>query len=208
MSGISRSLSAAAIIILLTTSIAVATQAPTPTVTPVPPPELRATPGTGCTSSTPEDEKVCSWPSFWWTSWSSCDITPVSTTLWPRPDLATIPWIRVDIGPVKADAHLFFGNRPLPVGRQFPHDGPYTKVLWTFSERVSGFSGAATNLDNPQYTDIPFLETGPANTSSDRSTEWPSYVTVPTAGCWKFDLRATRTSGEVVTGTFTYVAVP
>lgn len=112
------------------------------------------------------------------------------------------------MGPVKATAHLFFGNRPLPVGRQFPNNGAYTKVLWTFSERVSGFSGVATNLDDPQYTDIPFLETGPANTSSDRSTEWPSYVTVPAAGCWKFDLKATRTSGEVVTGSFTFVAVP
>ncbi|MGC4191542.1 MAG: hypothetical protein QM589_10310 [Thermomicrobiales bacterium] len=111
------------------------------------------------------------------------------------------------MGPVKADAHLFFGNRPLPVGPHFPTGGN-TKVLWTFSERVRGFTGVATNLDDPQYTSIPFLETGPANTNDDRSTEWPSYVTVPAAGCWKFDLKATRTSGEVVTGSFTYVAVP
>lgn len=98
----------------------------------------------------------------------------------------------------------------MPVGREFPDgSGSYTKVLWTFSERVSSFSGVATNLDDAQYTNIPFLETGPANTGTgERSFEWPSYMTVPAAGCWKFDLQATRTSGEIVNGSFTFVAVP
>lgn len=112
------------------------------------------------------------------------------------------------MGPVKATAHLFFGNRPLPVGRNFS-TGEHTKVLWTFSERVSGFSGVATNLDEPQFTEIPFLETSPANTGTGEwSFEWPSYVIVPAAGCWRFDLKATTSSGEHVTGSFTYVAVP
>jgi hypothetical protein len=37
-------------------------------------------------------------------------------------------------------------------------------------------------------------------------TDWPSYLVVPTAGCWQFTITAER-GGEPITGTITYIAV-
>ncbi|MGC4191543.1 MAG: hypothetical protein QM589_10315 [Thermomicrobiales bacterium] len=174
-------------------------------------------PGLGCTQwvdrSLPPDTTPtsCTLSDPWWTAWSTCDITPVHSTpssLPGAPDF--LPWILIDMGPVQANAVLFIGNRPLPVGQKYPNDDMNTKVLWVFDDVIAEFSGVATNLDNPDtYTNVPFLETGPTYTGmNEQSTEWPSYVSVPAAGCWRFDLKATTAKGEVVTGSFTYVAVP
>lgn len=173
-------------------------------------------PGLGCTKwvdrSLPPDTTPtsCTLSDPWWTAWSTCDITPVQSTPSPLPGAPSfLPWIPIDMGSVQANAVLFFGNRPLPIGRKYPDGNQNTKVLWMFDKPVIAFSGVATNLDNPEYTNVPFLETGPTYTGiKAQSTEWPSYVTVPAAGCWRFDLKATTGSGDLLTGTFTYVAVP
>ena len=152
----------------------------------------------------------CGLSDGWWTSWADCAITPVHNEPWMEKGhgagLAGIPWIPIPMGMVGATAHLFFGNRPLPVGDTFPDGSAYTKVLWTFSEPVRDFGVTAMNAGRPD-SPVDVVETGPANTSSDSSNEWPSYLAVPDAGCWTFTLTATTRAGEVVTGTFTYVAV-
>jgi hypothetical protein len=201
--------------LLASTFPVISTSAAAPQGTPVVTPE----PGLGCTKwldrSLPPDTTPtsCTLSDPWWTAWSTCDITPVHSTpssLPGAPDF--LPWILIDMGPVQANAVLFIGNRPLPVGQKYPSSsgGMNTKVLWMFDELIIEFSGTATSLDHPdKYTDIPFLQTGAANARMrGESDQWPSYVSVPAAGCWKFDLKATTAKGEVVTGSFTYVAVP
>lgn len=146
----------------------------------------------------------------WWTSWAICAIAPVHSEPWDteghQAGLAGIPWIPIPMGAVDATAHLFFGSRPLPVGDTFPDGNAHTKILWTFSEPIRAFSVTATLPSAPSTIHENVVETGPANTSPG-STEWPSSVAVPSPGCWTFTLTATTADDDVVTGTFTYIAV-
>lgn len=163
---------------------------------------------TGGVPDTPED---CSRSSPWWTSWSNCDMTPVHSEPWPGTDarqsaLRVMPWVNVNMGTVTATAHLFFGNRPLPVGGAFPN-GDSTKVLWTFDKPVTDFSVTGTNADDSSNADAAVIDTGPANTNNGRSNDWPSSINVPAAGCWTFGLKATDPDGKTVTGSLTFIAV-
>ena len=182
------------------------------------PAQIRAQPATpvdlGCTiwrtgADSPTTPKECSSSAPWWESWSDCAMTPVHNEPWKGdPGLNGLPWIPVDMGSVQATAHLFFGNRPLPIGDTFPNDRMHTKVLWTFDRDVRDFSVVATNRDDASFTDITAAETGPANTNTDSSRSWPSYVSVPAAGCWDFTLNAEDIETvRAVSGKFTFIAV-
>lgn len=150
----------------------------------------------------------CTFSNPWWQSWSDCPITPVHGERW-LPDgadwglLSDLPWVQAGPGIV---GHLFYGNRPLPVGGKFP-DGSATKVLWHFTDMVEGLRMTATNLGAKQQAPIDITSsTGPAN-SAPFSTEWPSYVVIPQAGCWRVDLSAKDEDGHPVKGSVTFIVV-
>ena len=170
----------------------------------------------GCTiwrtgADSPTTPKECSPSAPWWDSWADCAMTPVHSEPWVgEAGLNGLPWIPIAMGPepVQVTAHLFFGNRPLPIGDTFPNDGPRTKVLWTFDHPVRNFSVIATNRNDPSFRDVTAADTVSADTNTDSSISWPSNVSVPAAGCWDFTLKAEDAkSGKTVTGQFTYIAV-
>lgn len=136
-------------------------------------------------------------------------MTPVHNEPWKGdPGLNGLPWIPVDMGSVQATAHLFFGNRPLPIGDTFPNAGLRTKVLWTFDHDVRNFTVTATIRGDASFRDVTATKTGPANTNTDSSRSWPYYVSVPAAGCWDFTLNAEDIeTGKAVSGKFTFIAV-
>lgn len=178
--------------------------------TPVTPTDL------GCTiwrtgANSPTTPEECSSSAPWWDSWSDCAMTPVHNEPWiGEAGLNGLPWIPIAMGPepLQATAHLFFGNRPLPIGDTFPNGGERTKVLWTFDHDVRNFSVTATNRNDASFKDVIAADTGPADTNTDSSRSWPSYVFVPAAGCWDFTLKAEDVAtGKAVSGHFTFIAV-
>jgi len=172
--------------------------------------------GFGCTAwqaGTPgpvTGPEECTRSEPWWTSWSSCAITRVHSEAYD-PSLAgggvpeTIPWVRAEHANAVIIGHQWYGNRPLHVGGSFPADGTNAKVLWHFSEPVRDLTITATNLDDASAAPVA-IETGPANTSP-ASTQWPSSLAIPSAGCWRVDLHATDDVGNPVTGSVTYIVV-
>lgn len=145
----------------------------------------------------------------WWTSWSSCSITPVRIGDPPegnggRPE--AIPWLLVS--PSNASANiltitLFSGNRPLPVGGRFT-DGSQAKWLWQFNAAGGTLNVEAINEHAARFS---LTHLGPVNTP-DSSMDWSSLIELPEPGCWRFSVEATSTTGDVFIGGFTFVAVP
>jgi len=153
----------------------------------------------GCTQSDP-----------WWTSWSSCEITPVHSE--PYPDstggnaiFAILPWVQAENANAVIVGHQWYGNRPLHVGGKFPAESMNAKVLWQFAEPVRDLTITGTDLSDASATPVSIV-TGPANTSP-ASTQWPSLLSIPVSGCWRVDLAATDVDGNPVTGSVTYIVV-
>ena len=117
-----------------------------------------------------------------------CAATPVHATPFPSapPGLASAPWAFASPGLTG----FVFGAQPdattleLPVGGVW-RDGRNAKVLWWARKRGAGVtltirSGA-------------FRMTVPSS-----SAGFPSIVSLPSAGCWRLDVRTGRLRGTVV----------
>lgn len=158
------------------------------------------------TPDAPLGPDVCTSSVPWWTSWYSCPITPVHGERWTATragdkGLEAIPWVQAEPASSGLVGHLFFGSRPVHTGGRFP-DGANAKVLWQSDRPLSGMHITATNIDG----------WGPAVTVVDAPeptgyTQWPSSVDIPTAGCWRVDLRARAADGSDVAGSVTFVVI-
>lgn len=141
----------------------------------------------------------------WWSSWSNCDITPLEAgegdTFFEQ-----LPRLELVAGDIEVTGLFFAGDRPLPVGGEFP-DGSSAKVFWQFSERVEDFSISGTRLDGSDTTPHVLADPHPANSSSGSSWEWSSILEIPEAGCWEIQLSAIDKSGEAFETRFVFVAV-
>ena len=142
---------------------------------------------------------TCTLSKPWWTAWFDCPVTPVEGGLWPArragdDGLARIPWVQAEPSASGVVAHLFSGSRPLHTDNHFP-DGARAKVLWTFPRPVSRFAMTATDLGNPG-TPLTIWEVDADGTASDASDQVPTYLDIPSAGCWRVEVRAQDEAGE------------
>jgi hypothetical protein len=147
----------------------------------------------------------------WWDSYSSCRITPIHADVWTATSdadagLALIPWVAPEATGAKIVGHQFYGNRPLHTDATFP-DGSMAKVLWQFDPAVLGLTLIAHDLGDRSKAPVEIHDVGAANTTSGLSTDWPSYVRIPTPGCWRVDLDATTATGQAVHASVTYIVV-
>ncbi|MCO5227576.1 MAG: hypothetical protein M9934_04740 [Thermomicrobiales bacterium] len=141
----------------------------------------------------------------WWSSWSNCDIAPLEAgdgdTFFEQ-----LPRLKLVEGDIEVTGIFFAGDRPLPVGGEFP-DGSFAKVFWQFSERVEDFSISGVLLDASDTALQMLADPHPANSSSSVSAEWSSILEIPEAGCWEIRLSAIDQSGEAFETRFVFVAV-
>lgn len=171
-----------------------------------------ATPGPDCTAwrqggSSGTKPEVCTVSSPWWTAWSSCSMTPIHSELWAASSpedtgLSRIPWIRAEPASTGIVGHLYYGNRPLAAGGEFP-DGSRAKVLWEFDVPVRGLSITVTDTSG----DAPPVVLIDATSESAPSSEWPSFLDIPAPGCWTVTLSATAEAGAEVKGHATFIVV-
>lgn len=167
----------------------------------------------GCTvwrtgADSPVAPESCSQSPPWWESWSDCAMTPVHGERWPlappSPNaLTVIPWIQVEPATLGMTGHLFFGNRPLPVGGTFAN-GDNAKVLWITARPISRLTITADNPDDPAADPVPVHDAGGTGTAS---TQWPSVISLPSAGCWRLRLELTSLDGRQDIGNVTYIVV-
>ena len=173
---------------------------------------VSATPGPQCTVwqtdgvASPEPE-VCTVSSPWWTAWATCAMTPIHSELWPAASpadagLSRVPWIEAEPPSAGIVGHLFYGNRPLHVGGEFP-DQSRAKVLWEFDAPVRGLSIRATEL-GAESSPVALME---EMVDSTLATHWPSFLDIPTPGCWQVALSATDEGGDEVTGGVTFIVI-
>jgi hypothetical protein len=149
---------------------------------------------------------VCTDSVPWWTAWYSCPITPIHGERWQGTQagdegLEVIPWVRAE--PVSAGlvGHLFFGSRPLHTGGRF-HDGGNAKVLWQSDRPLSAMRITAVDLAGGGQP-VTIVD-APASTGE---TQWPSLVDIPSAGCWRVDLRARDPDGREIVGSVTFIVI-
>ena len=150
----------------------------------------------------------CTVSSPWWTAWARCDITPIQSQRWEASAAGDegperLPWVVASPEEAGIIGHLFMGSRPLPVNHTYS-DGSNAKVLWRFSEAVTDFRLTATNTWDEQGERITIVEAGPENGASH---QWPSYVSVPSAGCWEVQISGVNGNGDPVKGTVTFIAI-
>ena len=116
----------------------------------------------------------CTLSDPWWTSWSSCDASPVHSEPWKPDDgasqgLTGIPWMQPDATGARVVAHLYYGNRPLHTNGAFPN-GDAAKILWTFDRPVTGLTLIATKLGDGSQP-VVSIDTGVASSSTDFGTD-------------------------------------
>jgi len=155
------------------------------------------------------DQPDCTLSEPWWNSWTSCGITPVHSEPWVMTypgdqGLQNVPWIKLDSTGASAFAHLFYGNRPLHVGGEFP-DGVNAKVLWQVDRIVTDLTLTATKIGDRAQTPVS-IPTYATNVASNAS-QWPSNLSIPTPGCWRVDLDARTTSGGAVKASAVFIVV-
>lgn len=123
-----------------------------------------------------------------------CSVTPIQASRFSRPDLDGLPWLQADPASSGITAHLFYGNRPLHTGGQFP-DGTAAKILWVIDnpQATRELEITGSSLSNKYAT---FDLTAPAALSPP--TDYPSIVDVPTPGCWQFILKSGTVMGIMV----------
>lgn len=169
--------------------------------------------GLGCTvwrdRGTPPDMPVpagCLTSPPWWEAWPDCEMTPVNSVPSPkRRDLDFLPWFEVPMGQVTATAYIWFGNRPLTAGGQFP-DGGYAKTLWNTDQRVQDFRITASLPDDPAHAGVMVYESMDAN-DHGAYNEFYLSLDVPAAGCWTFTVSGKTVDGAPLRGQFTYIVV-
>ena len=156
---------------------------------------------------TPTDSYTnCTISPQWWTSYSSCPITPVHTErytgkVYPNEQaLYEIPWLKLASPSGTAIAHLFSGNRPLPVNATFS-DGSMAKVLWQTTPRVLNFHMTATSLSESAEPPAPITDFNSAG------VDWASYVNIPKPGCWRVDVGGTTEAGDQITWSAVFIVV-
>jgi hypothetical protein len=142
----------------------------------------------------------------WWTAWANCPITPVRNLGWEasRADdlLARLPWI--EAAPDRQIVgHLFYGNRPLPLGGTFP-DGMNAKLLWEFARPIAAVSITATRLDPPEQS-VTII--GARSDHPVGETQVPSLMAMPGGGCWRVEIRAEDRDGNAVSGAASFVVI-
>jgi hypothetical protein len=158
------------------------------------------------TPDAPLGPDVCTYSVPWWTAWYSCPITPIHGERWTATragdrGLEVIPWVRAEPASAGLVEHLFFGSRPLHTGGRFP-DGGNAKVLWQSDRPLSAMKITATTIDGADQT-VGIVD----SPESAVDTQWPSLVDLPSAGCWRVDLRAYDRDGREVTGIVTFIAI-
>jgi hypothetical protein len=122
----------------------------------------------------------------WWSSWSSCAVTPIRTEAWKASNatdmgLEHIPWIQPSATGAGVVGHLFYGNRPVHANGKFP-DGEIAKVLWQTDQPVRDLTLAANVVGNPAQPPV-ILDAGGVYTGSAYATQFPSTFSVPLPGC-------------------------
>lgn len=195
------------------TILTIALMSPTLHVVATPAPEEQATDASCKTrheaAGTPAGPEVCTASPPWWSAWGTCDITPIQSQRWLASaagdaGLERLPWVIAAPEDSGIIGHLFMGSRPLPVDHTYP-DGSYAKVLWRFSEGVRDFRMTATNVWDEQAEPITIVEDdGP---DAAPSSQWPSYVSVPSAGCWEVQVSGVGEGRERIEGTVTFIAI-
>ena len=150
----------------------------------------------------------CTMSAPWWTAWATCDITSIQSQRWEASaagdeGLERLPWVIASPEESGIIGHLFMGSRPLPVNADYP-DGSNAKVLWRFTEAVTDFRMTAVNTWDEQGERITIVEAGPENGASP---QWPSYVSVPSAGCWEVQISGVNGDGDPIEGTITLIAI-
>jgi hypothetical protein len=137
---------------------------------------------------------------------SGCVASLVSYEQGPEPLKLSVPWLAAEPSEVGLVGYLFYYSRAISWGRlRVPDFRIYTggktpdgrrnmKILWTLSQgtakqlRVQG-----KRLDRPgsfsQRIDPPL--------PGSNSSQFPSTINVPTAGCWRLTVNAGATVGRL-----------
>jgi hypothetical protein len=117
--------------------------------------------------------------------------------------LAGIPWAKAEPPSSGVVAYLFFADtgssesqtyRPLHTGGRYS-DGSSTKILWIIdnphaSDTVE-ITGKKLLAANEMFQQTFPMALSPAST-------YPSTVNVPTAGCWRFDLKSGTVTATII----------
>lgn len=132
-----------------------------------------------------------------------CITTPLRTTLFPRRDLGGIPWIAAIPTASGITAHLFYrypgmhgDAAELHVGGKMP-DGGNTKVLWVIDNPRVMVLGPLVIVGRNLTGRGVFRQIVPPALSA---TDFPSILTVPSAGCWRLQLtsKSLTATGAIV----------
>jgi hypothetical protein len=113
--------------------------------------------------------------------------------------LPSLPWIAAHPTSSGIIGILFYGNRTIHSGGEFPRERLSTKILWLVRRALAGDQLEIRGTESSGKTRFEQLER-PALRIDPKAEydEFPSIVMIPVPGCWRLELSSGLAKGEVV----------
>jgi len=132
---------------------------------------------------------------------ATCQTTPIYRGGTNQSGLADIPWVQAKPSSSGIKGYLFFAGtgassnyRFLHTGSRYP-DGSTTKVLWEITNPQASDTIEVVGRKLSGGSEV-FRQSFPGAASP--AGDYPSIVNVPTAGCWRLDLKSGTVTASVV----------